>query len=80
MCRGSSFGSQAWVGDEDIRQAGGHFVVTCAIDDDKPPHELGPGFVTAVRLLEVVVLGLDDGRELAIHARTARPQYLDLLP
>lgn len=77
MCRGSSFGSQEWVGDEDIHQAGGHFVVACAIDDGKPPRELGPGFVTAVRLLEVVVLVLDDGRELAMHARTARPQCLD---
>ena len=32
------------------------------------------------RLLEIVVLFLDDGTELAIHAMKARTQYLDLLP
>ena len=32
------------------------------------------------RLLEIVVLLLDDGTELAIHAMKARTQYLDLLP
>jgi len=55
-------------------------VVAYAIDDGKPPRELRLGFDTAGRLLEVVVLVLDDGRELAIHAMRARPQYLDLLP
>jgi len=32
------------------------------------------------RLLEIVVVLLDNGTELAIHAMKARPQYLDLLP
>lgn len=68
------------VDDEDIRQAGGHFVVSYRIDDAEPLRELRLGFDTAGRLLEVVVLLLDDGRELAIHAMRARPQYLDLLP
>lgn len=68
------------VDDEDIRQAGGHFVVAYRIDDVEPLRELRLGFDTAGRLLEVVVLVLDDGRELAIHAMRARPQYLDLLP
>lgn len=70
------------VGDEDIQKAGGggHFVVAYRIDDVEPLRELRLGFDTAGRLLEVVVLVLDDGRELAIHAMRARPQYLDLLP
>lgn len=35
---------------------------------------------TPGRLLEIVILVLDDGTELAIHAMKARTQYLDLLP
>jgi len=45
-----------------------------------PSESLRLGFDTAGRLLEIVVLILDDGTELAIHAMKARPQYLDLLP
>jgi hypothetical protein len=30
--------------------------------------------------LEIVVLLLDDGRELIIHAMPMRPKYRDLLP
>jgi hypothetical protein len=29
---------------------------------------------------DIVVLMLDGGREMAIHAMKARPQYFDLLP
>jgi len=68
------------VSDEDVRQAGRHFLIAYKIEDDEPTRELRLGFDTAGRLLEVVVLLLDDGRELAIHAMKARPQYLDLLP
>jgi len=39
---------------------------------------LGPD--RASRLLEVVVLHLDDGRLLAIHAMKMRPGYAALLP
>jgi len=35
---------------------------------------------TSGRLLEIVVLLLDDGIELVIHAMNARPRYFDLLP
>lgn len=46
----------------------------------KPARELRLGFDTHGRLLEIVVVLLDDETELAIHAMKARPQYLDLLP
>jgi len=68
------------VSDDDIREAGEHPLVGYNIEDDRPERELRLGFDTAGRLLEIVVLILDDGTELAIHAMKARPQYLDLLP
>ena len=40
----------------------------------------GLGFDTQGRLLETVVLVLDSGNELVIHAMKARPQMLGLLP
>ncbi|ASR56465.1 toxin [Cellulomonas sp. PSBB021] len=51
------------------------------LDDDGPPYrELRLGFDTQARLLETVVLVLDGGDELVIHAMPARRKYLDLLP
>ena len=51
------------------------------LDDDGPPYrELRLGFDTQARLLETVVLALDGGDELVIHAMPARRKYLDLLP
>lgn len=51
------------------------------LDDDGPPaRELRLGFDTQARLLETVVLTLDGGDELVIHAMAARKKYLDLLP
>ncbi len=39
------------------------------LDDDGPPHrELRLGFDTGARLLETVVLIIEDGAELVIHA------------
>jgi hypothetical protein len=55
-------------------------VVAYAIDDGPPERELRLGFDAAGRLLEVVVVLLDDGSELVIHAMKARASYLDLLP
>jgi hypothetical protein len=50
-------------------------------DDDGPPErELRLGFDTRARVLETVVLVLDGGDELVIHAMPARKKYLDLLP
>ena len=51
------------------------------LDDDGPPYrELRLGFDTQARLLETVVLVLEGGDELVIHAMPARRKYLDLLP
>jgi len=55
-------------------------LIAYTIDDDRPTRELRLGFDTTGRLLETVVLLLDDGAELVIHAMKARPQYFDLLP
>lgn len=46
-----------------------------------PPYrELRLGFDTQARLLETVVLTLESGDEIVIHAMPARRKYLDLLP
>ena len=37
------------------------------------------GFDTAGRLLELVVVRFDSGKELVIHAMKARPQYFELI-
>lgn len=51
------------------------------LDDDGPPsRELRLGFDTGARLLETVVLVLETGQEMVIHAMPARKKYLDLLP
>ena len=50
------------------------------LDDDSPARQLRLGFDTQGRLLETVVLVLDSGNELVIHAMKARPQMLELLP
>lgn len=66
--------------DDNITYATAHYLIAYPIDDDEPTRELRLGFDTAGRLLEIVVLLLDDGSELVIHAMKARPQYFDLLP
>ena len=68
------------VKDDDLLQAATHYLIAYTIDDDRPTRELRLGFDTTGRLLETVVLLLDDGTELVIHAMKARPQYFDLLP
>lgn len=67
------------LGETDIRQAAEHYLIAYPLDEDWPPRELRLGFDTAGRLLETVVLHLDDD-ELVIHAMKARPQYFNLLP
>ncbi len=49
-------------------------------DEETPTRELRLGFDTGARLLETVVLILDTGDEMVIHAMPARRKYLDLLP
>lgn len=41
---------------------------------------VAPGFDTSARLLETVVLVLQGGDEIVIHAMPARRRHLDLLP
>ncbi len=78
-CGGVPLGPQARVSDADIVQAAGDYLVAYLLDDDDPPRELRLGFDASGRLLETVVLLLDDD-ELVIHAMKARAQYFDLLP
>ncbi|AEI11051.1 hypothetical protein [Cellulomonas gilvus] len=69
------------VGQEDAIQAAGWPLWIEPLDDDGPPlRELRLGFDTQARRLETVVLVLDGGDELVIHAMPARRKYLDLLP
>lgn len=49
-------------------------------DEETPARELRLGFDTGARMLETVVLILDSGEEMVIHAMPARRKYLDLLP
>jgi hypothetical protein len=44
------------------------------------PPRVALGFDTGARLLETVVLTLENGDEMVIHAMPARKKYLDLLP
>ena len=51
------------------------------LDDEGPPRrELRIGFDTGARLLETIVLIVEDGTELVIHAMPCRKKYIDLLP
>ena len=51
------------------------------LDEDGPLfRELRLGFDTGARLLETVVLVLEGGDEVVIHAMPARRKYFDLLP
>ena len=68
------------ISDEDAVQAAEWPVWIEPPDDGPPPRELRLGFDTQTRLLEIVVLILEDGSELVIHAMPCRKKYLDLLP
>jgi hypothetical protein len=67
--------------DPDIRHAATQFLISYPLtDNDGPRRELRLGVDQAGNLLEIVVLLLDDGHELIIHAMRMRPKYRDLLP
>ena len=70
------------VADEDIVHAAAHALVGFALEDDEcePRRTLLLGPTRAGNLLEVVVLELDNGRRLAIHAMPMRSKYRDHLP
>lgn len=66
---------------EDAIQAAEWSVWIEPLTDDGPTQrELRLGFDTRALLLETVVLILEDGEEIVIHAMPARKKYLDLLP
>jgi hypothetical protein len=68
--------------DDDIRHAVEHALVGYALErgDGEPRRTLLLGPDRAGNLLEIVVLELDDGSRIAIHAMRMRPSYTDLLP
>jgi hypothetical protein len=71
------------VADEDGVHAAQQALVAYPLSDEgseSPQRELRLGPDRAGNLLEVVVLLLDDGREMIIHAMRMRPKYRDLLP
>ncbi len=69
------------VSSEDAIQAAEWSLWIEPLDEGGPPdRELRLGFDTSARLLETVVLILESGDELVIHAMPARKKYLDLLP
>ncbi len=64
--------------DADVLYAATHAVHSYPLDsDDDPRRWLIVGIDSVGRLLELVSLVFDDGRELVIHAMKARPQYLE---
>lgn len=66
---------------EDGVHAAQRFLVAYPLGgEDGPRRELRLGPDRAGNLLETVVLLLDDGTELLIHAMRMRPKYRSLLP
>lgn len=71
------------VADGDAVHAAGRFLIAYPQADEGqegPRRELRLGLDRAGNLLEIVVLLLDDGEELIIHAMRMRPKYRGLLP
>jgi hypothetical protein len=69
--------------DEDAVHAAERFLVTYPLSDedqDGPRRELRLGPDRAGNILEIVLLLLDDGGELVIHAMPMRSKYRGLLP
>jgi hypothetical protein len=68
--------------DDDIVHAVDHALAGYALEerDDEPRRTLLLGPDRQANVLEVVVLELDDGQRLAIHAMRMRPKYISLLP
>jgi hypothetical protein len=66
--------------DDAIQAAGWSLWIEPLDEDGHPRRELRLGFDTGARLLETVVLILENGDEMVIHAMPARKKYLNLLP
>ena len=67
------------IDEESSRSAASHPIYVSFLDEDSPARQLRLGFDDAGRLLELIVLNFDSGREMVIHSMKARQQYLDLL-
>ena len=65
--------------DEAVLYAYEHALNSRPLDDENPKRWLVVGIDQSGRVLEMVVLVLDGGGELLIHAMKARPQFLDEL-
>lgn len=64
--------------DAAVHHAAAHVLRSWPLDaGDDPRRWLMIGSAPDGRLLEMVMLVFDDGRELIIHAMKARPGYLD---
>lgn len=71
------------VADEDAVHAAERFLVAYSLSDEDqvgPRRELRLGPDRAGNVLEIVLLLLDDGEELVIHAMRMRSKYTGLLP
>jgi hypothetical protein len=70
------------IADDDVRHAVEQALAGYALEqgDSEPRRTLLLGPDRAGNLLEIVVLELDDGGRIAIHAMRMRPSYTDLLP
>jgi hypothetical protein len=70
------------IADDDIRHAVKQALVGYALEQGEgdPRRTLLLGPDRSGNLLEIVVLELDDGDRIAIHAMRMRPSYSDLLP
>jgi hypothetical protein len=69
--------------DRDAIHPAEQFLAAYHLDNDEregPPREWRLGPDHAGNLLEIVVLVLDGGAELVIHAMPMRGKYQDLLP
>jgi hypothetical protein len=64
-----------------INHAFAHLLVRFDMGDDDPPvRDLVLGPDVAGNIIELIVVVLDNGDELAIHAMPIRSRYLYLLP
>ena len=69
------------VAEEDLRHAIDNALRWFDLDPDSdPPKVLTIGPDRSGNLLEIIVLELDDGRWLVIHAMALRRSFYDLLP
>jgi hypothetical protein len=69
------------IADADSIHAAQRFLVAYPLGDGEGPRrELRLRPDRAGNLVEIVVLLMDDGTEMVIHAMRMRPKYQDLLP